>query len=254
MITPLRGLPDRVAIVTAAFPDWPVILLPLTTNIHIRHPLALLTLGPSTVLPDPLHLLTASLALSTLLLPAIVLAGLRPAVLPHALHLLAPGFAFSTLLLAAILLPCSLHLLSPGFTLRALLLAPVLLCLSLLCLSGLLPACVHLVPALLTASFLLLTHLLHHLLALLAEIRPLLPRLLLACLAAAPLLSLLRSGLSLHLLLTSATIATHLLLRLTASALALDRCSSAAAVSAAVPPAAAFALGERIGTGAGDQR
>jgi len=188
----------------------------------------LLTLGLPVLahlpLPLLLHLSTAGFPLGSLLLPAVLLLD------AHLLHLLLTRRTFGSLLLAAVLL-CL-----PGLT---------LLCL----LSGLLAASVHLVHPLLATSFVLLTHLLHHLLALLAEIALLLllrPRLLLAHLAAptAPLLSLRwallalrRSGLTD--LLTAASSAPTLLLH---------GWSATPAITAAVSTtsSAALTLRERI--------
>ena len=188
-----------------------------------------------------LHLLPARLPLRTLLLAAILLENLT--------DLRSPLFPSRALLLAAVLLP---HLLTTGFALGAHLLAAVLLFaqrLTLLdSLLGLLSAGVHLVRPLLTACFLLLTRLLHHLLALLSKIRTLLllplgafHSLAAASAAAAPL-PLRGAGLAL----LSTAAAAFLTLDGRAATVAF---SVAAAVASS--SAASLTLRKRIGAGTG---
>jgi hypothetical protein len=223
-VDPLRGL---TPFLTKYLPVRTLDPLLLPAGVHLRH--SLLLAFRTTILPLRLGLLPASLAFDTLLLTSIL-----QLLLPHLLHLPAACFAFCALLLSAILLGL------PRLTLLRLLAASV-----------------HPVHLLLSAGFLLLTHLLHHLLALLAEIALLLllrPRLLLAHLAAptAPLLSLRwallalrRSGLTD--LLTAASSAPTLLLH---------GWSATPAITAAVSTtsAAALTLRERIRVSSGGDR
>ena len=114
-------------------------------------------------------------------------------------------------------------------------------------LGGLLAAGVHLVHPLLPASIVLLAHLLHHLLTLLAAIlllRPLLPDLA----AAAPILALRGTGLA-HLAASStAAVASFLALYLLASASSspLGRRSASVAPSITTAASAALSLAEGV--------
>jgi hypothetical protein len=190
---------------------------------------ALLTLGLPVLahlpLPLLLHLSTAGFPLGSLLLPAVLLLD------AHLLHLLLTRRTFGSLLLAAVLL-CL-----PGLT---------LLCL----LSGLLAASVHLVHPLLATSFVLLTHLLHHLLALLAAILLLGPLPFDAVATAAAPIRALRGACLAHLPSSSAAAAfltLDLLAAATASsATSLSRRAASIAPAISTASAAAFTLAERV--------